>query len=195
MQKKISYGKNVYGRKEISAVIKTLNRSTQMGKSVEIFENKIAKLFSKKYGLMVNSGSSALILALKVMNFPKGSEIIAPCLNFGTAVSSIMLSNLNPIFVDCDIETLQIDTDKIEPNINGLFQFKYLDDGKYIAVAVEEKIDSLSYDFRNKRYGFINSNFIDLINNESINITIRIDDPLERLLIKSFRVSISSFNF
>ena len=118
MQKKISYGKNVYGRKEINAVIKTLNQSTQMGKSVETFENKIAKLFSKKYGLMVNSGSSALILALKVMNFPKGSEIIAPCLNFGTAVSSIMLSNLNPIFVDCDIETLQIDTDKIESKIS-----------------------------------------------------------------------------
>ncbi len=118
MQKKISYGKNVYGKKEISAVIKTLNRSTQMGKSVETFENKIAKLFSKNYGLMVNSGSSALILALKVMNFPKGSEIIAPCLNFGTAVSSIMLSNLNPIFVDCDIETLQIDLDKIESKIS-----------------------------------------------------------------------------
>jgi len=118
MQKKISYGKNVYGRKEINAVIKTLNQSTQMGKSVETFENKIAKLFSKKYGLMVNSGSSALILALKVMNFPKGSEIIAPCLNFGTAVSSIMLSNLNPIFVDCDIETLQIDIDKIEGKIS-----------------------------------------------------------------------------
>ncbi len=118
MQKKISYGKNVYGRKEISAVIKTLNRSTQMGKSVETFENKIAKLFSKNYGLMVNSGSSALILALKVMNFPKGSEIIAPCRNFGTAVSSIMLSNLNPIFVDCDIETLQIDLDKIESKIS-----------------------------------------------------------------------------
>ncbi len=118
MQKKISYGKNVYGRKEINAVIKTLNQSTQMGKSVETFENKIAKLFSKKYGLMVNSGSSALILALKVMNFPKGSEIIAPCLNFGTAVSSIMLSNLNPIFVDCDIETLQIDIDKIESKIS-----------------------------------------------------------------------------
>ena len=52
------------------------------------------------------------------MNFPKGSEVIAPCLNFGTAVSSIMLSNLNPIFVDCDIETLQIDLDKIERKIS-----------------------------------------------------------------------------
>ncbi len=115
---KISYGKNVYDKKEINAVLKTLKNSTQMGKSVEIFEKKIAKLFSKKYGLMVNSGSSALILALQAMNFPKGSEVIAPCLNFGTAVSSIMLCNLNPVFVDCEIETLQIDLSKIEKKIS-----------------------------------------------------------------------------
>ena len=65
---------------------------------------------------MVNSGSSALILALKILNFPKGSEIIAPCLNFGTAISSIILSNLKPIFVDCEVDTLQIDIKKIEKN-------------------------------------------------------------------------------
>ena len=59
-------------------------------------------------------GSSALILALKVLNFKKDSEIITPCLNFGTAVSSIILSNLKPIFVDCDVRTLQIDPKKIE---------------------------------------------------------------------------------
>ena len=114
---KISYGKNVYDNKEISAVVKTLQNSTKMGKAVEAFETKISKFFSKKYGLMVNSGSSALILAFNVMNFKKGSEIITPCLNFGTAVSSIMLSNLKPVFVDCEIDTLQIDVKKIEEKI------------------------------------------------------------------------------
>ena len=113
-QNKISYGKNVYDKKEIAAVLKTLKRSTQMGSSVENFEKKISKYFSKRYGLMVNSGSSALILAFKVMNFKRGSEIITPCLNFGTAVSSIMLSNLVPVLVDCEIDTLQIDIKKIE---------------------------------------------------------------------------------
>ena len=115
---KISYGKNVYDNKEINAVIKTLKKTTQMGESVSVFEKKVSKIFSKKYGLMVNSGSSALILALKVMNFKKGSEIIAPSLNFGTAVSSIMLNNLNPILVDCKIDTLQIDPNKIEKRIS-----------------------------------------------------------------------------
>ena len=116
---KIPYGLNVYGKEEINAVLKTLKKSTQMGKAVNDFELKISKLFSKKYGLMVNSGSSALLLALKVMNFKKGSEIIAPCLNFGTAISSITLSNLIPIFVDCKINTLQIDIEKIEEKITN----------------------------------------------------------------------------
>ena len=115
--KKIPYGKNVYGQEEINAVLKTLKKSTQMGSSVDSFEKKISKLFSKKFGLMVNSGSSALTLALKVMDFKKDSEIITPCLNFGTAVSSIMLNNLKPIFVDCEIETLQINVNKIEEKI------------------------------------------------------------------------------
>ncbi len=114
---RIAYGLNVYNNQEINAVLKTLKKSTQMGKSVDTFERKISKLFSKKYGLMVNSGSSALLLALKVMNLKKGSEIIVPCLNFGTAISSITLSDLVPIFVDCEIDTLQIDVKKIEEKI------------------------------------------------------------------------------
>ena len=65
---KISYGKNVYGKEEINAVVKQLKKTTQMGDSVNSFEKQVAKKFSKKYGLMVNSGSSALTLAMNVMN-------------------------------------------------------------------------------------------------------------------------------
>ena len=156
--KKIPYGKNVYGQEEINAVLKTLRKSTQMGNSVVSFEKKISKLFSKKFGLMVNSGSSALTLALKVMDFKKDSEIITPCLNFGTAVSSIMLSNLKPIFVDCEIETLQINVNKIEekitkktkalliPNLIGnLPDWKKLRQlaNKYKLMVIEDSADTL----------------------------------------------------
>ena len=114
---KISYGKNVYDKKEISSVINTLKISTQMGKNVTNFEKKIGKIFSKKYSLMVNSGSSALILALNVLNLKKGSEIITPCLNFGTAVSAILLTGHIPVFVDINIDTLQIEPELIEKKI------------------------------------------------------------------------------
>ncbi len=115
---KISYGKNVYGKEEIKAVTTQLLKSTQMGKSIQMFEKLISNYFSKKFGLMVNSGSSAIMLAVKVLNLKKGDEVITPCLNFGTAISSLMHYGVQPIFVDIDLDTLQIDASKIEKKIN-----------------------------------------------------------------------------
>ena len=166
--KRIAYGLNVYNREEINAVLKTLKKSTQMGKNVSTFENKISKLFSKKYGLMVNSGSSALLLALKVINLKKGSEIIVPCLNFGTAISSITLSDLVPIFVDYEIDTLQIDVKKIEekitkktkalliPNLIGnLPNWKKIRQiaNKYNLLVLEDSADTLGASINNKPSG------------------------------------------
>ena len=114
---KISYGKNVYGKEEINAVVNQLKKTTQMGPSVVKFENSIAKYFSKKYGLMVNSGSSAIMLAIKVLGLKKGDEVIAPCLNFGTAISSLMHYGVLPVFVDIEISSLQIDIKQIQKKI------------------------------------------------------------------------------
>ena len=97
---KIYYGKAVYNNKEIKAVIKVLRINILNlidGPHVKKLEKILIKRFGKKYGLMVNSGSSANLLALHSFNFKKGSEIITPCLNFGTVISSIMLNNLKPI--------------------------------------------------------------------------------------------------
>ena len=109
---------DAFSNKDLFEAIKVImsGQLTMSNKTLE-FEKKFAKKIKSKYAVMVNSGSSALTLALKVMNFKKDSEIITPCLNFGTAVSSIILSNLKPIFVDCEIETLQIDIKKIEEKI------------------------------------------------------------------------------
>ena len=57
------------------------------------------------------------MLATNVLNFKKNDEIITPCLNFGTAVSAIILSGAKPILVDIDIETLQIKINDIEKKI------------------------------------------------------------------------------
>ena len=165
---RIPYGKNVYDKKEINAVIKTLNKSTQMGFSVDSFEDKISKISGKKYGLMVNSGSSALILALKVLNLKRCSEVIPPCLNFGPAIYSIMLRGLNPILVDCEIDTLQIDISKIEkkitkktkailaPNLIGnIADWKKLRfiANKYKLKLIEDSADTLGGMINNKPTG------------------------------------------
>ena len=114
---RITYGKNVYGKEEISAVVKQLKKTTQMSDSVNRFEKKISKIFEKKYGLMVNSGSSALTLAMDLINIKNGDEIITPALNFGTAITAIVKANATPIFVDIDIDTLQISIEKLEKKI------------------------------------------------------------------------------
>ena len=118
MQEKISYAKTVYGQEEIDAVVKCLKESTQMGNYSRQFEFKIAELFSKKYCLYVNSGSSALYIGLEALNFPKGSEVITPALTFSTTVGCLLKNNLIPVFTDVKDLTYCINIDQIEPLIS-----------------------------------------------------------------------------
>ena len=111
---RVPYGLSVHGNEEIKAVTKVLKSSTQMGKNVSIFEKKISKLFSKKYGLMVNSGSSALLLAMETLNIPEGSEVITPALTFSTTVGYIVRNKLVPVFVDVEEGTYCINESKIK---------------------------------------------------------------------------------
>ena len=109
----VPYAKAMYGEKEIVAVNEVLRSTTQMGKHTREFEQKIATLFAKKHGIMVNSGSSALLLAMKIANLPKGSEVITPALTFSTTVSSLVHNDLVPAFVDVKRNNYCIDVDKI----------------------------------------------------------------------------------
>lgn len=111
---RVPYGLSVHGREEINAVLKVLKNSTQMGKHVYDFERKVAKLFDKKYGLMVNSGSSALLLAMESLGLPRGSEIITPALTFSTTVSYIVKNGLIPVFVDVEEGTYCININNVK---------------------------------------------------------------------------------
>ena len=111
---RVPYGLSVHGKEEIDAVVNVLKHSTQMSKNVFSFEKKIAKLFNKKYGLMVNSGSSAIMLAMEALNLPEGSEVITPALTFSTTVSYIIKNKLIPVFVDVEEGTYCINESKIK---------------------------------------------------------------------------------
>ncbi len=111
---RVPYGLSVHGKEEIKAVNNVLKSSTQMGKNVSTFEKKISKLFEKKYGLMVNSGSSALLLAMETLDFPEGSEIITPALTFSTTVGYIVRNKWIPVFVDVEEGTYCINENKIK---------------------------------------------------------------------------------
>jgi CDP-4-dehydro-6-deoxyglucose reductase, E1 len=104
-----------YGEEEIKAVEESL-RSGWLGgqgpKSVE-FEEAIAKRFGKKYGVFVNSGSSACLLAIAALDLPKGSKIITPACTFSTTLAPIIQLGYEPVFVDVDLNSYQANIDQI----------------------------------------------------------------------------------
>jgi CDP-6-deoxy-D-xylo-4-hexulose-3-dehydrase len=108
--KKIWYAPNKfesYGEEEIKAVEQCLRDGWLAGfgpRSIE-FEEKIAKFFGKKYGVFVNSGSSACLLALASLQLPKGTKVITPACTFSTTLAPIIQLGLIPIFVDVDLTT------------------------------------------------------------------------------------------
>jgi len=119
--KKIYYGRAVYDHKEINAVLKVLkNNSLSLtdGENVKQLEKIVCKMFGKKYGLMVNSGSSANLLGLASFNFKKGSEIITPNLTFSTTVAPIYQLGLIPHFIGVEKNKFVADYNQIEKCIN-----------------------------------------------------------------------------
>ena len=120
--KKIYYGKAVYDNKEIKAVLNVLkNKSLTLidGENVKKLEKNVSKMFGKKYGLMVNSGSSANLLGLSSFNFKKGSEVITPNLTFSTTVAPIYQLGLIPHFIGVEENKFVADTSQIEKCINN----------------------------------------------------------------------------
>ena len=168
---KIYYGKAIYNNKEISAAVKVLKKTSLNlidGPAVKEFEKKIVKLFGKKYGLMVNSGSSANLLALASFDFKKGSEIITPTLTFSTTVSPIYQLGLVPHFIDVEKNKFTANISQIEkcinkktvaiviPNLLGnIPEWKQISKiaKKYKLKVIEDSADTIGYKYENSNTG------------------------------------------
>jgi CDP-6-deoxy-D-xylo-4-hexulose-3-dehydrase len=125
MSNKIYYAPHyfqAYNEDEIDAVNKCLKDGylAGTGKYTIEFENKMAELFGKKYGLFVNSGSSAIILGLSALELPKNSEIITPACTFATTLAPILQLGHNPVFIDVELDkyvpSLDMIVEKITEN-------------------------------------------------------------------------------
>ena len=176
---RILYGKAVYDSKEINAAIKVLkNKSLSLidGPSVKDLEKKISKSFGKKYGLMVNSGSSANLLALAALGLKKGSEVITPTLTFSTTVAPIYQLGLVPHFIDVEKNTFTAKISQIVeainkktkaimiPNLIGNvpdWKEIYKIANKYKLKIIEDSADTIGYSVNKKNYG----NYSDITTN------------------------------
>ena len=117
---KIYYAQAVYGDDEIAAVVEWLLKGwLGMGSYVARFEDVIAKIFGKTHGKVVNSGSSANYLALKILHLPEGGEVITPACTFATTYSTILLNKLVPVVADSVLGTYNLDLSKLESMLSS----------------------------------------------------------------------------
>jgi CDP-6-deoxy-D-xylo-4-hexulose-3-dehydrase len=165
--KKIWYAPNgfeAYGNEEIEAVNKCLKEAwiAGNGKYTLEFEKQVAAYFGKKYGLFVNSGSSACLLALASLNLPEGSEVITPACTFSTTVAPIIQLRYTPVFCDVESTTYVAPVDAVLakitpatrvimlPNLIGntpdwkLLRTKLDDTGRTDIVLIEDSADTLT---------------------------------------------------
>ena len=147
-----------------------------LGAEANKFETKFPPLLGKEYGLFVNSGSSANLLMLLALtskrgrNLPKGTKVITPIAGFPTTINPILQLGFQPIFVDIELETLNLDLDAVEracqehpdakiitfahvlgnpPNMDRLMEIVE----KYNLILLEDCCDALGSTYDGKKLG------------------------------------------
>jgi len=173
----IQYAGPYFTSAEYMAAIKTLlGEWLVLGAEAIKFERKFPKLFDKQYGILTNSGSSAnllMMLALtskRGLNLPKGTKVITPIAGFPTTINPILQVGFVPIFVDIELDTLNLNLDQVEeicinypdakiitfahvlgnpPNMNRLMDIVK----KYNLILLEDCCDALGSTFEDKPLG------------------------------------------
>lgn len=114
----ISVFGSLVGDEEVDRVAACM-RSQWMGfgKNVEIFEHKFADKIGLESFAMVDSGSNALYMAVKLLDLPVGSEIILPSFTWVSCAQAILLCGHVPVFCDVDLRTMNVRCEDIEPHI------------------------------------------------------------------------------
>ena len=167
---------NTYGTDEIEGLIEViLSDKLTMGENVLKFEKMFANYLGTKYAVMVNSGSSANLLALAAAtNFKRnhrlnpGDKVLVPSVCWSTSVWPIIQNNLIPVFLDVNQYTLNIDVEEIEKNIDektkGMVAVHIMGNSthmdqlmkivkKHNLVLIEDTCESLGSTYNNKYLG------------------------------------------
>ena len=115
---KIPIAKPIIGRDVRKAVNRVLRSAVlTQGPEVLAFENEFSGLVNERECVAVNSGTSALHIALLSLGIGAGDEVIIPSFTFAATANSVALTGATPIFVDIDLDTYNIDPGLIESAI------------------------------------------------------------------------------
>jgi len=117
---RVFYSSSVHDEAEIAAVVEVLRSGPQglwPGRRVNAMERRVAELFGKARGVMVNSGSSALYLAVELLGLEPGDEVVTCGLTFSTDVAPIVRAGAVPVLVDVEPDTFCVDVARIEEMI------------------------------------------------------------------------------
>src|SRR3954452_22427267 len=101
--RRIDYAGSVHDEREIEAVVAVLRggpTALRIGRNVRAMEARVAELFGKRRGVMCNSGSSALYLAVEVLGLEPGDEIVTSAVTFSTDVAPMVRKGIVPVYVD-----------------------------------------------------------------------------------------------
>ena len=108
--------------KYTNEAIKSSFVSTQSGKFLKYFKNEILRITKSKYTILLNSGSSAIFLALRSINLRKNEEVLLPTLNYIANANAVKSLNAIPHFIDSDMNNLGIDIQKLKTYLKKSFK-------------------------------------------------------------------------
>jgi dTDP-4-amino-4,6-dideoxygalactose transaminase len=107
------------GPKEIASVSKVFDsRWLGLGSTVKEFETKAAEMIKAPNFLAVNTGTTAMHLAMRACGIGPGDEVIVPSLTFAAGPQSIIASGAKPVFCDIEESTLNIDVEDVQKLIS-----------------------------------------------------------------------------
>ena len=165
--------------KELESMIDaSLDMWLTSGRFNDEFERKLAKYLHVKYALSTNSGSSANLLALSALTsyklgnkqIKKGDEVITVASGFPTTINPVIQLGMIPVFVDCKLDSSNIDENKIEESITkktkAIFVAHTLGNPfnldkilkickKYKLWLLEDSCDALGSVYKNKKTGTV----------------------------------------
>ena len=117
----VNYSGPHFNEKEFSAAVESLlDGWLVMGDKSMRFERQFPKQFGKGHGVLTNSGSSANLLMMSAMkskrlhNLPEGTKVLMPIAGFPTTLNPTLQVGFTPVFVDIELDTLNLDVDACE---------------------------------------------------------------------------------